>query len=59
MGQRKTEYLSLRLEPKLKRAVEQAAAADQRSLSNLIAVLAANYCREIGYLTEDNRGDHK
>jgi hypothetical protein len=43
---RKTEHVSLRLDPKLKRLAEQAAAEDHRSLSSLTSFLLAQHCNK-------------
>lgn len=46
----KTAALNIYVMPELKEAAEQAAAADQRSLTSLIEKLLTDYCRERGLL---------
>jgi hypothetical protein len=46
----KTKQVNLRLQPSLKAAAEQAAAADRRSLTSLIESLLADYCKKHGFL---------
>ena len=45
---KKTETLTLRVEPMVKVAAEKAAEHEHRSLTNLIEVLILNYCKEQG-----------
>ena len=42
--ERKTAHVTLRLDARLKQAVQQAATEDQRSVSGLIKMLLADYC---------------
>jgi hypothetical protein len=44
---RKTAVVTLRIEPRLKTAAEQAANRDQRSLTNFIEVLIVERCRTL------------
>jgi hypothetical protein len=44
----KTAQVNLRIEPKLKKAAEQAAADDQRSLTSLVEKLLTDYLRKKG-----------
>lgn len=46
----KTAQVNLRLQPGLKTAAEQAAAADHRSLTSLIEKLLSEYLAANGYL---------
>jgi hypothetical protein len=48
--QRKTTTYTMRMDPKVKAAAEQAAAADRRSLSALIEILLVEYCEDRGFL---------
>ena len=58
----KTTTLNLRIEPRLKHAVQEAAILEQRSVANLIEVLIRKHCEEKGIsiplqaslFTEDN-----
>jgi hypothetical protein len=44
---RKTAVVTLRLEPRLKAAAEEAASYDQRSLTNFIEVLIVERCKAL------------
>lgn len=44
----KTATMTLRLDPKIKAAVEAAAEHDHRSITSLIEVLILKHCRAIG-----------
>lgn len=44
----KTATKTLRLDPKIKAAVEAAAEQEHRSITSLIEVLILNHCRAIG-----------
>ena len=46
----KTAQVNLRLQPTLKKAAEQAAAEDHRSLTSLIEKLLTDFLRKKGYL---------
>jgi hypothetical protein len=46
----KEAQVNLRIQPSLKRAAEQAAADDQRSLTSLVEKLLTEYLRKKGYL---------
>jgi len=41
---------SLRLDPKIKKALEKAAEADSRSMSNMIEKILTDWLRERGFL---------
>jgi hypothetical protein len=41
---------SIRLDPKIKKALEKAAEADSRSLNNIIEKILTDWLRERGYL---------
>jgi hypothetical protein len=55
MAKRKITQFTMRMDPDVKAAGEQAAADDRRSLSALIEVLLVSYCKEKGLLTEQGR----
>jgi hypothetical protein len=44
----KTATMTLRVDPKIKAAVEAAAQRDHRSITSLIEVLILNHCRSVG-----------
>lgn len=44
----KTATMTLRLDPKIKAAVEAAAEQEHRSITSFIEVLILNHCRAIG-----------
>jgi hypothetical protein len=44
---RKTAVVTLRIEPRLKAAAEEAAERDQRSLTNFIEVLIVEHCKTL------------
>jgi hypothetical protein len=44
----KTATMTLRVDPKIKAAVEAAARRDHRSITSLIEVLILNHCRSVG-----------
>ena len=46
----KTAQVNLRIRPDLKKAAEEAAAEDQRSLTSLVEKLLTEYLRAKGYL---------
>jgi hypothetical protein len=46
----KTTVYTMRMDPKVKAAAEQAAAAERRSLSALIEILLVEYCEDRGFL---------
>ncbi len=48
MKNKKTTTLNIRIEPRLKSAVQEAAIHDQRSVANLIEVLIRKHCAEKG-----------
>lgn len=51
MTETKSAILQLRLKPSLKKAAEQAATNDQRSLTSLIEKLLTDHLRKKGYLS--------
>jgi hypothetical protein len=55
MTRRKTTSFALRMDPEVKEAAENGAAADRRSLSSLIEMLLVDYCKRRGLLTEEGR----
>ena len=59
MAQRKITQFTMRMDPDVKVAAEQAAANDRRSLSSLIEVLLINHCKQKGLLTEEGRAPKK
>lgn len=44
----KTATMTLRIDPRIKAAVEAAAQRDHRSITSLIEVLIINHCRSVG-----------
>jgi hypothetical protein len=44
----KTVTMTLRVDPRIKAAVEAAAQRDHRSMTSLIEVLILNHCRSVG-----------
>ena len=44
----KTATMTLRVDPRIKAAVEAAAQRDHRSITSLIEVLILNHCRSVG-----------
>ena len=44
----KTATMTLRVDPKIKAAVEAAARREHRSITSLIEVLILNHCRSVG-----------
>ncbi len=51
MAINKTSTLTLRIEPNLKEALRQAAAAEHRSIANMIEVMILTYCEQKEYST--------
>jgi hypothetical protein len=51
---RKTAVVTLRLEPRLKAAAEEAANHDQRSLTNFIEVLIVERCKALNIKMDAN-----
>lgn len=45
ISKRKTAVLTLRIEPRIKNAAEEAAGQEHRSLTNLIEALVIDHCR--------------
>jgi hypothetical protein len=50
----RTAPIALRMRPVLKAAAEKAAKADHRSLTSLVEKLLTEYCREKGFLRDDD-----
>jgi hypothetical protein len=50
MREKKTAPFQVRMRPSVKAAAEEAAAAENRSLSSLIETLLINHLRAMGYL---------
>ena len=44
----KTEVISVRVEPKIKAALERAADKETRSQANMLTVMIKKYCKAIG-----------
>lgn len=53
----KTATMTLRVDPKIKAAVEAAARRDHRSITSLIEVLILNHCRSVGLNPMRTSGD--
>ncbi len=49
MAINKTSTLTLRIEPNLKEALRQAAAAEHRSIANMVEVMILTYCEQKEY----------
>lgn len=49
MATAKTEMVSVRVEPDIKKALQLAAAQEMRSVSNMLEVMVVAYCRQHGY----------
>lgn len=49
MSTLKTEVVSVRVEPRLKEALQTAASREMRSLANMMEVMVVAYCRANGY----------
>jgi len=52
---RKTATLNLRIEPKIKAALEQAAKDDRRSVTALVEMLVIPHLRAGGYLPDETK----
>ena len=48
MPAQKTATLNLRIDPGLKEALREAAAHDQRTISNMVEVLIRRHCEVVG-----------
>jgi hypothetical protein len=55
MTQRKTTQFTMRMDPEVKEAAEEAAALDRRSLASLIEILLTDHCKARGLLTPNGR----
>ena len=49
MAASKSEVVSVRVEPRIKAAMQAAADREMRSLANMFEVMVVAYCRERGY----------
>lgn len=49
MATTKSEVVSVRVEPRIKMAMQAAAEREMRSLANMFEVMVVAYCRERGY----------
>ncbi|EGJ09028.1 MULTISPECIES: hypothetical protein [Rubrivivax] len=49
MAINKSEVFSVRVEPRIKAAVQTAAEREMRSLANMFEVMVVAYCRDHGY----------
>jgi hypothetical protein len=56
MNETKTEQVNIRLQPSLKAIAEKAAAAENRTLTNLIETALSAYLRAGGYLKKAKVG---
>ena len=45
MAVSKSEVISVRVEPRIKAALQRAADADMRSLANMVEVMVVTYCK--------------
>lgn len=52
MASSKSEMVSVRVEPRIKKALQSAADRELRSLANMIEVMVVSYCRSQGYPLE-------
>lgn len=52
MGSAKTEVVSVRVEPRIKEALQAAADLEMRSLANMVEFLVVDYCRARGIPVE-------
>jgi hypothetical protein len=48
MRKPKTQVISVRVEPKIKAALQRAADKEERSQTNMIVVMVKEYCKAIG-----------
>jgi hypothetical protein len=55
MAQRKTVSFTMRMDPEVKEAAEQAATNDRRSLAAYIEILMLEDCKRRGLLTPEGR----
>ncbi len=49
MAGSKSQVVSVRVEPEIKAALQQAADREMRSLANMLEVMVVAYCRSNGY----------
>ena len=52
----KVSTLNLRIEPRIKEAVREAAAREHRSVANMVEVLIRRHCDKAGIKIPDNPG---
>lgn len=52
---RKTEKLTIRIDPVVKESLRQAAEHDNRSIANLLEVLILEHCRKIGIKNDEGK----
>ena len=54
----KSETLSMRVTPEVKRMLQLAAARERRSQTNLLEKLLVDYCRLAGLLVDEHSSGH-
>ena len=59
MAGNKTATLTLRIEPKLKEALKDAALREHRSIANMIEVMIRDYCENRGHALTDEAKELK
>ena len=52
MATQKSEIVSVRVEPHIKKALQSASEREMRSLANMVEVMVIAYCRSQGYPLE-------
>jgi len=52
---RKTEKLTIRIDPVVKESLRRAAEHDNRSIANLLEVLILGHCRKIGIKNDEGK----
>ena len=57
MATTKSQVVSVRVEPKIKEALQSAAVREMRSLANMVEVMVVAYCRAQGYPLNGVPGD--
>lgn len=53
----KSQVVSIRVEPRIKEALQSAATHEMRSLANMVEVMVVAYCRAQGYHIDGVPGD--
>ena len=53
----KSQVVSIRVEPCIKKALQSAADREMRSLANMVEVMVVTYCRAQGYPLDGVAGD--